>query len=185
VKTSQQKETCCRSKYKSDRWFSACVCPTKEEEDDRKGRVRNAEKVLLAVQVQVLKQTGDSFSNPEQIWSDKFHLDVNNITMENSSRLWMPLRHSKAWDWILRPSTVKLVGVLQLALFERLWHLWGRNSRSRKCQWAAHINVRVLWVWVLLIWISSTNEVWLSKKLNSAYGVSINSNFGKYNNFCT
>jgi len=30
------------------------------------GRVRNAEKVFLAVQVQVLKRTGDSVPKPEQ-----------------------------------------------------------------------------------------------------------------------
>jgi hypothetical protein len=29
-------------------------------------RVKNAEKLLLAVQVQVLKRTGDSVSKPEQ-----------------------------------------------------------------------------------------------------------------------
>jgi hypothetical protein len=35
----------------------------------------------------------------------------------------------------------------------------------------------------LLTWSNSTNEVWLSKKLNLAYGVSLNLNFGKQDHF--
>jgi hypothetical protein len=33
--------------------------------------------------------------------------------------------------------------------------------------------------------ISSISEVWLSKKLNSAYGISLNVNFGQEDNFNT
>jgi hypothetical protein len=75
--------------------------------------------VLLAFQVRVLKRTGVSGSNPEQ---DKFLLAVNNVTRENGRSVWMPLKQLKALAWTEHPSTVKMVGVLQLGVS-------GRNLR--------------------------------------------------------
>jgi len=54
----------------------------------------------------------------------------------------VPFRRSKVSAWAEHPSTVKLVGVLQLGVSEwnpRLWHFWGRNSFGRKCQWATYL----------------------------------------------
>jgi hypothetical protein len=65
---------------------------------------------------------------------------------ENSRSVWGPLRHSNAWAWTEHPSCVKLIGVLQLGVSEwnpRLWHFWGHNLFSRKCQWATPLNVRL------------------------------------------
>jgi hypothetical protein len=89
-------------------------------------------------------------------------LAVNNVTRGNSRSVWMPLKHSKAWAWTEHPSTVKLVGVLQLGVCgrnSRLLHFWGSNSFGRKCQWATPLNVHISQVWGLLTWVSSTNVV--------------------------
>jgi hypothetical protein len=79
---------------------------------------------------------------------DSFLLVVNNINREYSRSVCVrPVRHSKTWAWTEHPSTVKLVGVLQLGVSEwtpKLWHFWGRNSISRKCQWATTLNVRFI-----------------------------------------
>ena len=81
----------------------------------------------LAIQVQTLNKLD----------SDKCLFAVNNVTRGNSMSVWMPLKHSKAWAWTEHPSTVKLVGVLQLGVCgrnPRLLHFWGRNSFSKMCQ---------------------------------------------------
>jgi len=100
--------------------------------------------MLPAFQVQVLKWIGDSGSDPEQASLRYIHLVVNDLTRENSRSVCGPLRHSKAGAWAEHPSTVKLVGVLQLGVSEwnpKLWHFWGRKAFSRKCQWVTHLHV--------------------------------------------
>ena len=81
----------------------------------------------LAIQIQTLNKLD----------SNKFFFAVNNVTRGNSMSVWKPLKHSKAWAWTEHPSTVKLVGVLQLGVSgrnPRHLHFWGTNSFSRKCQ---------------------------------------------------
>jgi hypothetical protein len=46
-------------------------------------------------------------------------LAVNDLIREHR-KVWGPLGHSKAWNWTDHPSTVKLVGVLQLCSLSKI-----------------------------------------------------------------
>jgi hypothetical protein len=61
-----------------------------------------------AIQVQALNELD----------SDKFILAVNMATRWSSKFVWLPLRLSQASAWAEHPSTVQLVGVLQLDVSE-------------------------------------------------------------------
>ena len=100
--------------------------------------------------------------------------------------MWGTLRHPKAWVWAEHPSAVRLVTVLHLGVSEwypRLWHFWGRNSLSKKCQWATPLNVRLTEVWCWLAWINAANEIWLSPKIKFDLRCFLNWNFDQWNHF--